>query len=72
MVIFFNRLYDITNFTHPGGAYILKMTNFTEISKYLNGAAGLDKNESIAWKHSKDAFRMLETYFIGDLSSNDG
>jgi hypothetical protein len=70
IVVYYNRVYDITRLVHPGGAYPFKLVNFTEISKYLHGTAGLENNHSIAWKHSKDAFRMLEHYFLAELHTD--
>jgi hypothetical protein len=52
IVQFKNRIYDLTNFNHPGGNHILQAVNFKEVSRYLIGINGLESTGSKAWVHS--------------------
>jgi hypothetical protein len=67
VIMYLNRIYDISNMAHPGGAFIIRETNWTEVSRYLTGTSGLEKDGSKSWIHSKDAYKLLEQYYIGDI-----
>jgi hypothetical protein len=48
--------------------------NFRHIDKYLTGDSGFgsgssDQKQEIyaKWQHSKDAYRLMEKYFISEL-----
>lgn len=67
IMMFLNRIYDLTDFTHPGGQYIWEWSRWRETSRYLIGAYGDEKDyyDYMPYTHSKDAYKMLEKTFLG-------
>ena len=57
------KVYDVTDFVnrHPGGADILKKHSGEDVTQVM-------KTHDIH-EHSASAYRILDKYFIGDLSS---
>lgn len=69
IMMFLNRIYDLTNFTHPGGQYIWEWSRWRETSRYLIGAYGDEKDsrDYMDYTHSMDAYKMLDKSYIGKL-----
>jgi len=67
IMMFLNRIYDLSNFTHPGGQYIWEWSRWRETSRYLVGAYGDEKDyyDQMDYNHSMDAYKMLDKCFIG-------
>jgi cytochrome b involved in lipid metabolism len=59
-IIVNKKVYDITKFIeedlHPGGNYILLVKAGEDVTETMNDIG-----------HSKEAFDMLKSYYIGDL-----
>jgi hypothetical protein len=69
IMMFLNKIYDLSNFTHPGGQYIWEWSRWRETSRYLIGAYGDEKDyfDYMDYTHSMDAYKMLEKTYIGKL-----
>lgn len=67
VVVHANKVYDLTGFNHPGGMAFLRDANWMEVSRYLLGVTGIEKNAGDVWKHSKNAFAELDKRAIGYL-----
>ena len=67
IVVYDNRVYDMTGFRHPGGMQYLEDANWTDVSRFLLGVTGIEKRAGDIRKHSRNAFYELETRFIGML-----
>lgn len=67
IVVHANKIYDMTGFNHPGGKELLEDACWTEVSRYLLGVTGIEKNPTDVWRHSKDAFSELHKRCIGHL-----
>jgi NAD(P)H-flavin reductase len=67
IVVYDNRVYDMTGFRHPGGMQNIEEANWTDVSRYLIGVTGIEKRAGDLRKHSRNAFYELETRFIGML-----
>ena len=67
VVMFLNRVYDLSDFTHPGGQYIWQFSKWREISRYLVGALGHPKDflEYTNYTHSAKAYALLDSCYIG-------
>ena len=71
IMMYKNRIYDLTGIVHPGGNWIYEKANWREVSRFLNGVSGLERQNSRAWAHSFNAFLLLEKNFIGNLLDFD-
>jgi NAD(P)H-flavin reductase len=67
ILIFKNGVYNLTNYSHPGGDWRFREANWSEVSRYLFGISGIESDGSEAWKHSRDAFKVLSSRLIGNL-----
>lgn len=69
IMMFLNKIYDLSDFTHPGGQYIWEWSRWRETSRYLIGAYGDEKDyfDYMDYTHSMDAYKMLEKTYIGKL-----
>jgi hypothetical protein len=67
VVMFLNRVYDLSDFTHLGGQYIWQFSKWREISRYLVVAHGHPKDflEYTNYTHSAKAFVILVSWYIG-------
>lgn len=65
-----NRIYDLTNWTHPGGYYIWAANKWREVSRYFYGAYSDEKLENTpnTHNHSQHASRVIEQYYIGKIN----
>jgi cytochrome b involved in lipid metabolism len=53
------KVYDVTNFLHPGGNYIIEKVLGEEISRYIHGSYGLENTLLPAYAHSIYASKLL-------------
>ena len=70
IVLYKHRIFDLTNFQHPGGVKLLKKHNYTEISRYMLGAHPDETGSEKMHSHSPAAFKFLEKHYIGDVVLN--
>jgi Cytochrome b5-like Heme/Steroid binding domain len=70
-VIFNNKVYDVTNFAHPGGAYIFEHVKGRDVSRFLYGGYGLELDNGPAWEHSRFALERLDKYYLGSVPFGD-
>ncbi|KAL4484234.1 hypothetical protein ABPG72_003518 [Tetrahymena utriculariae] len=66
-VIYNQGVYDITDFIHPGGQFIIKEVIGKEIGRYMLGAFSLEGYTFKSHTHSSAAFNLLKQSKIGDL-----
>lgn len=76
-----NSVYDLTNFDHPGGKYIIEQIigkewnlNYKyndyigkEIGRYFYGAYALESSDSQPYNHSNSAKQILYKRLVGEL-----
>ena len=67
-VIIDDNIYDVTNFNHPGGNYLIQLSKGKEISRYFYGAYGFTPKDK-GHKHSVSANNLLQSMYIGKLPS---
>jgi cytochrome b involved in lipid metabolism len=67
IMIFKHKIYDVTDYHHPGGEIIFRNHNFHEISRYMIGTHPDEYLNFETWKHSLSAFKALESRYIGSL-----
>jgi cytochrome b involved in lipid metabolism len=59
-------VYDISDFQHPGGKFILEAIKGREIGRFIYGGYNLVGHNFQPHKHSEFAINYLETRYIGD------
>lgn len=62
-----NKVYDMGWYIHPGGQYFFDVCRWREVSRFIQGAVGLESMNNAAWTHSEAAIHALESHYIGDL-----
>lgn len=70
-VIFNNSVYDITDFRHPGGDFLLSQVTGREIGRFLYGIYNLESLPKFGHRHSIYATNALEKRFIGYYLNNN-
>jgi cytochrome b involved in lipid metabolism len=66
--IYKNSLYDITDFKHPGGQYLMHKIYGRDVSRFLTGSYHLEEYSDLpAYAHSKQAYAILERYKFGEI-----
>ncbi len=61
-------MYDLTDFKHPGGQYIMCKTYGRDVSRFLTGSYHLEEYSDLpAYAHSKQAFAILERFKFGEI-----
>ena len=55
-------MYDITDFTHPGGQYLIQPIIGKEIGRYLIGQLPLEWYDLKPHTHSADAYSYLKKH----------
>lgn len=68
-VIVDNHVYDVGNFFHPGGNFIIEAVRGREVGRFLYGAYGLESMPGTEHKHSKKAFEVLARSYIGPIQN---
>lgn len=58
-------VYDISDFQHPGGKFILEAIKGREIGRYIYGGYSLYNHKFLPHRHSEFAINYLETRYIG-------
>jgi len=71
IAIFLNKVYDITNLSHPGGNLSWKNQNWQEISRYMYGSNNDEKDRTVSnfgHTHSLVGYKWLEKYcYLGTV-----
>ena len=67
IVIYKDKVYDVTRFDHPGGSYLLRLFNWSEVSRFMHGYLRTQKGHNITHLHSQMAFDVLNKNLIGSL-----
>ena len=62
-----NSVYDLSEFLHPGGEYIIEQCNGREVGRFLFGAYCLENLNMDPYKHSIYAINYLEKNFVGEI-----
>lgn len=71
-VILGNKVYDVTDFRHPGGVFIINQVVGREISRFFYGGYPLENTKNMdSHTHSVKALLTLESYFIGKLTKTE-
>jgi cytochrome b involved in lipid metabolism len=68
-----NSIYDITNFKHPGGQYIVNQIYGRDVGRFIFGCYSLENYGFLSldsWVHSVEAMAVLESFKFGDLQSS--
>ena len=64
-----NRILDLENWAHPGGNFIIQQIIGREVSRFLLGSYPLESHvKTKRWKHSQQAYELIESLTIGMLS----
>jgi cytochrome b involved in lipid metabolism len=69
-VIFNNSVYDISDFRHPGGDFLLSQVLGREIGRFLYGIYNLESLPKFGHRHSIYALNALEKRYIGSFLNN--
>ncbi|CAD8078937.1 unnamed protein product [Paramecium sonneborni] len=62
-------VYDLTDYQHPGGNFIISNVNGQEISRYFYGAFALESTTMEPYTHSQFAYQTLQKRYIGTLQN---
>ena len=66
--IFGNYVYDISEFVHPGGQYIMQKIYGREVGRFMYGSYHLEEFGTLpAYTHSHEAFAILESFKFGKI-----
>ncbi|CAD8175047.1 unnamed protein product [Paramecium pentaurelia] len=60
-------IYDLTDYQHPAGNFLISNVNGKEISRYFYGAFGLESTQVKSYNHSQVAYKSLQSRYIGRL-----
>ena len=67
-VTFQDRIYDLSNFTHPAGDILIEKCNGRDVSRFLIDGFQLETISDIKrHTHSMYAIWALEQYYIGNI-----
>jgi NAD(P)H-flavin reductase len=67
---FLNKIYDMTDYTHPGGQLIYQKYRFKEISRYFYGTHPEESLGMGKVNHSPSAFISMNSRLIGVVNAN--
>jgi len=62
-----NSIYDLTDFTHPGGDFMIKAVIGREVTRFLYGGHALEHVNMKPYTHPAYVFQVMEKYRIGTL-----
>ncbi|CAK71902.1 unnamed protein product (macronuclear) [Paramecium tetraurelia] len=68
-VLFNSDVYDVTDYQHPGGNFIISNVNGQEISRYFYGAFQLESTTMEPYTHSQFAYQTLLKRYVGTIQS---
>jgi NAD(P)H-flavin reductase len=69
VMIFEDKVYDMSGYIHPGGDIFFQNQNWNEVSRYMNGAHP-DERTGTKINHSISAFLAMDMRLIGNIASN--
>ena len=58
-VLFQNSVYDLTNFVHPGGDFLIEQCIGRDVTRFLIGAYSLESTKFQPYNHSENAYSLL-------------
>lgn len=67
ILLFKHLIYDLTDYSHPGGDIIFVNHNFKEISRYVMGTHPDEHENFPAFIHSQSAYQVLDSHLIGSM-----
>ena len=67
-VYLYNRVYDLTRFTHPGGNFMINSVIGREIGRFVHGAYHIEDIHTRINQHRSSDIAILNKYFIGEVS----
>ena len=67
VMLYLNKVIDMDSYIHPGGQFLFEECRWKEISRYITGAAGLERFNGMRWIHSHTTFDLMKKHAIGDL-----
>ena len=62
-----NSVYDVTDFFHPGGNYLITKTVGRQIGQFFYGGHSLEEYLIDGHHHSQKAFQVLEELKFGEI-----
>lgn len=68
-IILREAVYDVSDFNHPGGQYILERITGREIGRYFYGGYPITDLQIKMHIHSQYAINYIETRYIGDFKN---
>jgi hypothetical protein len=71
IVLFNNNIYDMTDFSHPGGKSLLLAARWKDVGRYVLGICGLEEDGAEGYTHSAEALGNLPSRLIGSLLGDD-
>jgi len=66
-----NNVYDLSNWVHPGGNFIIEACLGREVGRYLYGNYALEGTTIKPHKHSNLALSQMQKFYIGEVTSSE-
>ena len=66
-----NGVYDLSNWVHPGGNFIIEACIGREVGRYFYGNYALEGTTIKPHKHSQLAVSQIKKFYIGDVTSSE-
>ncbi len=66
-----NGIYDLTDWVHPGGNFIIEACIGREVGRYFYGNYSLEGTSRKPHKHSQLAFSQVQKFYIGEVNSRE-
>ena len=64
-----NKVYDLTDWTHPGGNFIIQACLGREIGRYFYGNYALEGTNMKPHKHSALTLKQINSFYVGEISN---
>ena len=62
-----NKVYDLTDWTHPGGNFVIEAVVGQEIGRYFYGNYALEGTGMKPHKHSALVLNQIEKFYVGEV-----
>ena len=62
-----NKVYDLTDWTHPGGNFVIEACVGQEIGRYFYGNYALEGTGMKPHKHSALVLNQIEKFYVGEI-----
>jgi len=66
-----NNVYDLSNWVHPGGNFIIEACLGREVGRYLYGNYALEGTTIKPHKHSNLALSQMQKFYIGEVTNSE-